>query len=200
MDIIRQIIALLIPWKNETAAQKVGTVLTIIALLASFAATFFPAVPPTPAPVPSPDVIVPLDVPAADPGAVPGSDVPGDESASVGILGTIAAGISAPFGCSANQVRQMRIAGTDALACLTQCGASEAVTTIKDWGDDGSVKLMWKDATNDMINCATPCLWGLGVATFNTYALSAGYFGSASEPVVFNGTMTEIVVSPRKAK
>lgn len=124
----------------------------------------------------------------------------GTGTAAIVMLGLSVAG-AAGFGmwsCSGVQVKQMRIAGSDALACLTHCGATEAVTTLKDWGDDGSVKLTWKDATNDMIQCATPCLWGLGVATFNTYAVGLPYFGSASEPDAYGGTMTEIVVSPRK--
>lgn len=114
------------------------------------------------------------------------------------LLGGLVAGGAGMYACSAAQVRQMRIAGSDAMACLTQCGASEAVTTLHDYGDDGSVRLTWKDATKDMIDCATPCLWGLGVATFSTYAIGLPYCGSASERSVYGGTMTEIVVSPRK--
>lgn len=189
-ELVKAIGLFINPKQNATLTQRIGSflsILTVLGMLAGAVNTLLPV--DVPEPGASPDVVQPLDVPT-----------PGDvhEDVPAGILGTIGAALSAPFGCSAAQVRQMRIAGTDALACLTQCGASEAVTTLHDYGDDGAVKLTWRDATKDMLKCAEPCLWNLGIATFNTYAIGLPYCGSASEPSVYGGSMTEIVVSPRK--
>mgnify|MGYP001172884409 CR=1 FL=1 len=171
MDIIRQIIALLIPWKNETAAQKVGTVLTIIALLASFAATFFPAVPPTPAPVPSPDVIAPLDVPAVDPGAVPAPDV-------VPVLEVIGAAITAPLGCSSAQIAGWQAFGVGVADCLVgKCGVAADVVA-------GMRSGAWGEFVSDNLPCALVCLGsavGDVIVKRGETRQVATWFGTANE-------------------
>lgn len=141
MNIIRQIIAIIVPWENKTRWQKVGSVLTAIALIASFAATLIPESPPVVAPVPSPDVIVPLDVPAVD----PGPDV-------VPVLEVIGAALTAPLGCSATQVASWQAFGTGVADCLVNgCGVASDVVA-------GMQSGAWGEFVTDNLPCALICL------------------------------------------
>ena len=160
MDIIRQIIALLIPWKNETKWQRVGTVLTILSILIGVVLQFLPPVPPpVPGPVPSPDVIVPLDIPAPqnpvpDTFAVPDvqPDVSGGESVSTGILGVLGTVAVSPFGCSATQVAGWQAFGVGVADCLVnKCGVAADVVA-------GMQSGAWGEFVSDNLPCALVCL------------------------------------------
>lgn len=141
MKIIGQIIALIVPWENKTRWQKVGSVLTAIALIASFAATLIPDVPPVPVPVPSPDAIGPLDVPAVD----PGSDV-------VPVLEILGAAVTAPLGCSSAQVAGWQAFGVGVSDCLVnKCQLAADVVA-------GMQSGAWGELLSDNLPCALVCL------------------------------------------
>lgn len=160
MDIITKIIALILPWKNESTAQKVGTVLTILSILIGVALQFLPPVPPpVPGPVPSPDVIVPLDIPAPqnpvpDTFAVPDvqPDVPGTESVSTVILGVLGTVVTSPFGCSAAQVAGWQAFGVGVSDCLVnKCQLAADVVA-------GMQSGAWGELLSDNLPCALVCL------------------------------------------
>lgn len=171
MDIIRQIMLLIFPWENKTKWQKVGTVLTIIALIASFVATLIPEVPPVVEPVPSPDVIAPIDVPAVDPGAVPGSDV-------VPVLEVIGAALTAPLGCSSAQVAGWQAFGVGVADCLVnKCGLASDVVA-------GMQSGAWGELLSDNLPCALVCLGSAAgdvIVKRGEVKQVATWFGTSSE-------------------
>jgi len=178
------------PGVNTTLTQRIGSFLTILTLLGMLAGAVNALLPvDVPAPQnPSQDVLQDGDVYL---------DVPGNESAPVGILGTIAAGLSAPFGCSAAQVKAMKIAGTDALACLLSAGAKEGSIAIKQWGDGQQID--GEGLTQELVMRALPCLLSLGAATVDTYVTGSRYGGSAGERNAYTRHYS-ITVMPSRAK
>jgi hypothetical protein len=191
MKIIGQIIAIIVPWQNKSTWQKVGSVLTVIALIASFAATLIPDVPPAPIPVPSPDIIqdnAPV-TPQDAPGSLPDVDVPKDTAPSpTGFL----------VGCSAAQQSVMRVASADAMKCVADCGLKGGSVAITTWG--AGQKIDGEGITYDVLRCAMPCLLGLGYVTVKTYSSpQTRYGGSAGEKDVYAADKIEIIVSGKPA-
>lgn len=112
---ILKVLNLIAPWKNQTAAQKVGTVCTIVAMLAGFVGYIATNTPPV---IKTPGMVDPVldDVPDAKTlQDAPG--VPVEASQPVGMEWTA----FIPFvGCNPHQVASWRAFGNTVKDCLIQ--------------------------------------------------------------------------------
>lgn len=189
-ELVKAIVLFINPKQNMTTVQRVGSflsILTLLGMLAGAVNALLPVDVPTPQ-NPAQDVLPVGDV---------YPDVPGDESASVGILGLLGAAIVSPIGCSGAQIESIKVSSADLLACFANIGAHEATVALEKWGQ--GYKINAEDLGADALGKALPCLLRFGAVAVSTYVLPSGRWGgSAGEKNVYRGDGYEIVISPKR--
>lgn len=113
------------------------------------------------------------------------------------LLGGLVAGGAGVVACSAAQVKAMKVASADALACLLNAGVKEGAIAIRQWGDGQIID--GEGLTQELVLRALPCLLGLGAATVDTYVTGSHYGGSAGERNAYTRHYS-ITVLPSRAK
>lgn len=144
-ELVKAIVLFINPKQNMTTVQRVGSflsILTLLGMLAGAVNALLPVDVPTPQ-NPAQDVLPVGDV---------YPDVPGDESASVGILGLLGAAVTAPLGCSSAQVAGWQAFGVGVADCLVnKCGLASDVVA-------GMQSGAWGELLSDNLPCALVCL------------------------------------------
>ncbi len=180
------------PFANGTGSQRVGTVLTVIAILATAIGMAISAVAPVTGPA------SPTPTPAVSPcGDVCPPDAAPEVSAPVSALEVVFAGLTAPFACTAAQ-KAVWTAGLPSVAdCALQCGLSTGTYALTATVD--GVTLDGPGITRGVLGCLTPCLLRLGsVAVQAATASAVRYGGSAGEAEGYVPDRITIVVTQRR--
>lgn len=166
-NLIRQILALLAPWKNETTAQKVVTAMEVVLVVVGAVVALAP--PAWQPPVASPDVPTVPDVPAVQPES---PDVP-EVSPPV----SQGWGFSFGLGCSSAQIAKWQAFGEEVGACLARtCSLAQDTIGILQGGG-------WVELLTDAGACAVTCL---SAGINGTLATAKGearatYYGTSTE-------------------
>lgn len=188
LDLILKVLALIAPWRNQTTGQRVGTVCTLVTLLAGFVAYFatmplppvvnLPDVPvqyPTQDVVPNPPVDVP-DVPVE--AGAPVEPTPVQDAVIIGAVGMfcpvcLVAGVTVGCGPSWSKYRHdMGNIGVSLGACLADCGVKGAVDSAGEYIDVGTVD--GGGITSALAACAVGCATRAGLAAVTTTIAEVG--------------------------
>lgn len=192
LNILKQLFVLVAPWKNETLAQRVVTVLEAIALVIGLVVALMGTPAPVVAPNSSQDVpdapSSPADLPGVQaPAPVPENapdvapEAPAPAGGEVGmstvsmVLGILSTGIG--LGCSGAQQQAWAGWGVSVTDCLlTGCHLTDQVVSGLRTGG-------WADIGYDSLGCLTGCIARTGLQAVVTTAIGAGGTADRGSPM-----------------